>query len=505
LTTDRSATLAAGTVPDAAPEPLAALTVARLFWLALALAAVAAAHAASEARDLNADGSLYLLSAVSGDGFAFFEWARRTVQFLQQSFAYLGQVVGITDLLTLGRLLTVGMQFWPLILTAMCWFLLPVGEKGWILGPLVNIAVVIPMTSFMGIGEGIIASCLMWLLFFLVEFDAERWPRPLAAGALAVACFHSHEACAPFMLGVAWLAARHSARAAGARRAAFAGLALLALGAAADLVSLTLHRPGADGFAALGRGVNFFYGLGIGWLITVYPRVQGVHLPALAAVAVVLCLALTGLPRYWPEALRARALRRASQGTLLLFALIAVLFIVAPERVSICPSFMAARGWPVIDTTVMAAGIHLLRRRGWTPQRLAPPQVRAVLLGIIPMQLAIQTGVTLAWADYRDDLARLVASRQGPIPWEEAAAALDPRREPFRGAFVWAWSIQPLSVVLAPRGQVQAIVEPRPNVEYRPYRPDDPDTLPRCVPGLDWSRYLAAIGKSASPRPDCAR
>jgi hypothetical protein len=485
---------------------IADLTIPRLFWLALALAAVAAVHASSEARDLNADGSLYLLSAVSRGGFAFIEWARRSVQFLQQSFAYLGQVAGVTDLVTLGRLLTLGMQIWPLILTAACWFLLPPAEKGWILGPLLNIAVVIPTTSFMGIGEGIIASCLMWPLFFLAEFEPQRWPRLLAAAALTGVCFYSHEACWPFLVGIAYLAARQGLKASGARRAGLTLVAVLAVGAAANLVYLIFHRPGADGLAALKRTAHFMEGLLAGYLGAIDPRAKGIHLPTLAVIAVLICLVLVHFPARWDAERRARALRLASRASLAFFALIALLFVAIPGWIIVCPSFMAARGWPIVDTTLMAAAIHLLRRDCWTPDRLAPPPIKAVLLGIIPMQFVIQTVLTTQWASYRSDLSALVASRDGPIDWQSAAAVLDPRHDMFRGAFVWAWSIEPLSIVLAPGGHVQSLVRPRPTVEYEPYRPDDPATLPRCVPGLDWSRYLAALPiPGASSKPNCAR
>jgi hypothetical protein len=388
---------------------------------------------------------------------------------------------------------------------------LPQAEKGWILGPLLNIAVIIPITSFMGIGEGIIASCLMWLLFFLIEFEPERWHRLLAAAVLTGICSYAHEACWPFLLGIAYLAARQGLRTSGRRasgphRIALFVIAMLAVGAAANLVYLVFHRPGADGLAGLGRGINFVGGLLFGYLVRVDPRGKGISLPALEAIAVIICLGLVHFPARWDAARRARVLHRACWAALVLFALTALLFVAFPEWAAVPPCYMSARGWPIVDTTLMAAAIHLLRRRGWTPERLTPPPVMAVLLAIIPTHFIIQTVLTTQWAAYRNDLAALVASRDGPIDWQTAADTLDPRRETFRGAFVWAWSIEPLSIVLAPGGRVQALVRPRPDIEFEPYRPDNPATLPRCVPGLDWSRYLAALPTSgASPKSDCAK
>src|SRR5262249_16300860 len=117
---------------------LAAPSIPALFALALLSGAVSAAYATLEARDLNADGSLYLIRALSYGGIAFIEPARKTVQLFQQSFSYAGYLLGLTDLTAYGKLLTLGMQGWPVLLTGIAWFVLPREHKLWILGPLLN-------------------------------------------------------------------------------------------------------------------------------------------------------------------------------------------------------------------------------------------------------------------------------------------------------------------------------------------------------------------------------
>src|ERR1700722_6963974 len=74
---------------------------------------------------------------------------------------------------TLGRsggVFSLGASGWPVLLTVLCWFVLPRDGKSWIAGPLLNLVFAVPATNFIGIGEGIIASCLLWLAFLLVEF-----------------------------------------------------------------------------------------------------------------------------------------------------------------------------------------------------------------------------------------------------------------------------------------------------------------------------------------------
>jgi hypothetical protein len=125
--------------------------------------------------------------------------------------------------------------------------------------------------------------------------------------------------------------------------------------------------------------------------------------------------------------------------------------------------------------------------------------VRVVLAGVIAMHFLVQTALSVQWAAFQRDVAALVASRTGPIAWPEARAVLDPRHEHLRGAFAWSWNIQALSIVLAPAGRVQAAVDAPLGVRWRPYRLEDPTTLPLSARGLEWSAYLESIARGNAP------
>jgi hypothetical protein len=460
---------------------------------------VAAVHAAAVARDLDADGPLYLLVAAAHHGLALFEPARTTVHLLQQSLSCLAFRSGVTDLPTLARLFTLGVQGWPVLLTGACWFLLPRRDRGWILGPLLNLAVVIPTVSFAGIHEAIIASCVLWLVFFALEFDAGGWLGPIAGVALAAAAFDLYEATFPFMLGLALLAWQRARQAEGMRRVLLALVVPLALVAASHALLWTV-RPRDP----VNRG-DLLHGLLGGFLVTGEAGTRELHLPALVALATAACLVSA-----WAAAGRGgergtRIVRAACGASLLLCALVAALFVAIPERVTTIEAFSASRGLPIVATTAMAAAVHLLRSAGWTPERLAPAPLRVLLAGVIAMQLVVQTSLSVEWAAYRTDLATLVATRRGPIAWPDAAAALNPGHEALRGSLVGSWDIQALSIALAPRGRVQAVVDARPGVRWKPYRLDDPARLPLAVRGLDWSSYLESIGRGERSAPAPSR
>jgi len=135
------------------------------------------------------------------------EPARLSVQFLQQLPVVLAARDGIQDLWTLARLFTLGMDGWPLALTALCWSVLAGREKIWILGPLINLVFAIPAAEFIGISEGTIASCLLWLAVLLVRFRLAQPFGSLAALAATVGCAVAHEAMLPGLLLISWLAA----------------------------------------------------------------------------------------------------------------------------------------------------------------------------------------------------------------------------------------------------------------------------------------------------------
>ncbi len=463
--------------------------VSRIFALALVLGAAAALHATAVSRDLNSDGPLYLLAAVSRNGLALFEPARRTVQLLQQSFSWLGFRAGVTDLVTMGRLLTLGMQGWPIVLTGLCWFLLPRAQKGWILGPLLNVAAVIPTVSPRGIHEVIIASCLMWVLFLLLEFGPSGWLRPAAAALLTAACFDLNETAFPFMTGIALLAGRRALESRGLRRAFLLLIVPLALAAAGHAVAWTVHPRDP-----LNRG-DFLRGALGGFLVTIRPQSRGLNLLVIAGVALGICLLLPHLPRRWRAEHRGRVLDAAVRVSFVFFAIVAVSFVAVPGWVTLWDAYSSCRWLPPVATTIMALATHWLRRARWDPELLAPAAVRAALVGILAMHLVVQTSLSSRWSAYQRDLAALVAGRRGPVDWATAARILNPRHDFLRGELVWGYAIQPLSIALAPGGRVQAAVDARPGVPWKPYRLEDRSTLPLRARGLDWSPYLEAIGR----------
>jgi len=452
--------------------------LSRIFWIAIALAGLTACHAVLAARDLVYDGSNYLLAIASNGQFKWVEPARLTVEFLQQCLAIMGVRLGVHDLWTLGVLFSSGMSGWPVLLTALCWFVLPRTEKAWIAGPLLNLVLTIPVTNLIGIGEGVIASCLMWLVFLLVMFRTNHLPGAAAALAMTVACAFAQESEVLFLGVLAALAVHRAGRTKGFEQAANLFIAIVAAAGAIRLGWwIVFPRSAIERSDFLAGLLGGFLGNG-----------RSPNIPAFVSLVAVAAMFAAGA-RGLRESRRLKA--ALPLAAILIFLLATILFATMADRIVAPHLSFDARGLPQAFSTLLIVSFILLRRRNVTPLRFASPTVLTILLAAAVTQAAAQTVMTARWSAYVQDLRALVKTHHGAVPFAEAMRVIDPEAGRFRRELLQSWSVEPLSILLAPQGRVQAVVEPQPGRPWVPYRLDDPRTLPRA-PELDWSEFSPA-------------
>jgi hypothetical protein len=457
--------------------------LARLYWTALALAVITGVYSILSARGLVYDGCYYLLGVAGHRTFQLIEPARTTVQILQQCLAVAGARLGIHDLWTLGVLFSAGASGWPLILTALCWFVLPRGNKSWIAGPLLNLVLAIPATSFIGIGEGIIASCLLWLAFLLIEFRMDKPAGALACVCATAACAFSQESAILCLLVIAAAAGFRISDTKGFCRLAALATTLLAAAAAANMLRWILFPR-----STIERG-DFFVSMLGGFVGS--PAAPNIPVLASLVAAAAVVAVLRG---------RKTVARTCAAVAIAIIAGLLVLLLADPDNMLAPSRYFAARGLPVALTTVLAAFFLLLKRRRQTPARFATSPVLAIILALAATQAAAQGMMTYQWNSYLQALRRMVAVQDGVISHAQAMARLDPRGTRFRRQLLEHWSVEPLSIQLAPRGQVQALVEPAPKARWVPYDPHNPSTLPQAQ-GLDWSQFVPRSGHVSSGCP----
>ena len=402
--------------------------------------------------------------------FHFIEPARLSVQMLQQLPAVVATRFGIQDLWTLGRLFSLGMSGWPVVITTLCWFALPQKEKIWIVGPLANLVLIIPAANFIGIAEGIIASCLLWLALFLATFRLNHFVTALAALIVGLACSVSHESSVLCLALIAWSAAEQSKRARGLPRvAAVAIVTVTVLGALYMVRWITAPR------SAIERG-DFLISLFGGFL-------GSLRVPNLQAIASVIAALFIGV---------AFATRRyAAFATVIGSAAVvacAIVFAFAPDAFASPGRYFAARGLPVVVTTALAVVFILFRRRGMTVAPILSQPCITVFSALVLAQALMQAVTTNLWRDYVRDLRALVATHHGALPHAEAMASLGGYRSRFRRELLQTWSVQPLSILVAPGGRVTAVVQPAETEPWVPFRLHEPKTFPH-MPQLDWSGF----------------
>jgi hypothetical protein len=467
---------AEGSIGDEAIDPRALNErIAAIFWAAIILSGASAAYAISCARDLVYDGALYFLGWAAGGHLRLFIPVRESVQALQQCFEIAGERAGINNLPVLARLFSLGVSGWPVLLTVLCWFVLPRDRKAWIIGPLFNLVAVIPATSFFGIGEAIIASCLLWLLFLIFMFRMREAWGMIAAILLTVACGFTHEAAFVFLAGLSLLALARMPQRKGWQRAALLGVGLFSAAESLHLFLWVVYPR--DSF----ERTNFLVSLFGGFLGTL----DAPNLPALASLAAMTAIASMAcygnrahLPR-WP------IVRVAA----VLFLTILALFVhceavIAPSR------YFEARGLPIVFTTVAALGLFLLERRGVEPARFFSLEICTLAAMLVLTQTTFQIVMTGRWQTFTSELRSVLSRQSGVISFTESSRMLNPGGQRFRRELLKSWSIEPLSIVLAPGGHVRAMLAPAADARWVPYRLDDPGTLPH-VPELDWTGFSA--------------
>jgi hypothetical protein len=448
------------------PDAFAFATIRSVFLLAMVLSTATMLYSVSEMRGMFADGSNYIMHVLSSEDFYLLEPARKLVQLLQQSLLVLGIRSGVTDLPTLARLFTLGALGWPIILTGICWLILPREEKGWIIGPLINLVALCPMTSLAAIGEGMIASCLLWITFFLVLFRTHSiWGAILTISLVALGAA-THESAAVFFVGIAAIAIIRMRHSSAVERLTQFAIAVAAVWSACYLVSVILHpREPAN------RG-DFLNGI----FEFAFVKQNGrINLPAVSTI-----IAFASI--FWITCTQGKG--RATQTFVLAaaiscFTLAAALFLLWPEWTVTPAAQFSGRGLPVLGTTMLSFALWAGWRSGMKPEWLLSKPALLVLCGLLLTQSVAQIMMTRQWTDTLGIVTQIVERREGRVPWQTALDTAAPRNPALWEEMTWYSEILALSLLLAPNGRVHALIDAPTSEGWKPFRLDAPASLPK--------------------------
>ncbi len=461
----------------ALPNTFSILTIRNVFLCAIILSTATMLYSVSEMRGMFADGANYTVHILASEDFYLLEPARKLVQLLQQSFLILGIRSGVTDLPTLERLFTLGALGWPILLTYSCWLILPPQEKGWMIGPLINLVALIPMTSLAAIGEGMIASCLLWMIFFLVLFrDHSVWGAILAISLTALGAV-THESAAIFFVGIAAIALTRMRRSSAVERLKQFAISAAAIWSACYLVSVILHPRDPV-------NVGDFL---IGVFAIAFVELQGVNLTAVATI--VACVSLFWIVRAQNKG---ELIQPIVLSSVSFFVLVAALLLFIPEWTVTPVAQFSGRGLPVLGTTVLSFGLWAGWRNGVKPELLLSKPALVVLSGLLLTQSVAQIMMTRQWANTLGAVTRIIERREGRVPWQTALEIAAPRNPLIWVEMTWYSEIQALSLLLAHQGRVHTLIDSPPSERWKPLQLDAPESLPKSR-FWDVSPYVTAV------------
>jgi len=461
----------------ALPSASSFATIRNLFLLSIILSTATMLYSVAEMRGMFADGSNYIVHILASEDFFLLEPARKLVQLLQQSLLILGIRAGVTDLPTLARLFTLGALGWPIILTASCWLILPRGEKAWIVGPLINLVALLPMTSLAAIGEGMIASCLLWVIFFSVLFRTHTiWGAIFTISLTALGAV-THESAAVFFVGIAAIAILRMRDISVVERLKQFAIAAAAIWSACYLISVILHPRDP---ANLGEFL-------IGIFALAFVELHGVNLTAVATMVSFVSI-------LW--IMRAQSKGDKTQPILLtsmsFFVLATALFLFVPKWTVTPVAQFNGRGLPVLGTTVLSFGLWAGWRSGMKPEFLLSKAALLVLCGLLLTQSAAQIMMTRQWANTVGTVTRIIERREGRVPWQTALEAVAPHNPILWKEMTWYSEIEALSLLLAPRGRVHIVIDAPISERWKPFRLDTPESLPKSR-FWDTAPYATAV------------
>jgi hypothetical protein len=454
-------------------------TIQNVFLLAIIFSTATMLYSVSEMRGMFADGSNYIVHVLASEDFYLLEPARKLVQLLQQSLLILGIRVGVTDLPTLARLFTLGALGWPIILTGSCWFILPREEKGWIIGPLINLVALFPMTSLAAIGEGMIASCLLWIIFFLLLFRTHSiWGAILTVSLTALGAV-THESAAVFFVVIAAIAIMRMRDSSAAARLTQLAISVAAVWSACYLISVILHPREPANRADF---LNSIFALA-------FVKQNG-RIDLTAVSTIIACASIFWIT--WAQHKGKESQPIVLTATISCFVLAAALFLFWPEWTVTPANQFSGRGLPVLGTTMLSFGLWAAWRSGMKPERLLSKPALLVLCGLLLTQSVAQIMMTRQWANTLGIVTRIIERREGRVPWRTALETAAPRNPILWEEMTWYSEIQALSLLLAPGGRVHALIDAPTSETWKPFQLDTPASLPKSK-FWDAASYATAV------------
>jgi hypothetical protein len=432
---------------------------------------------------LFADGAFYLYSILTTEAPLGPDFGRHFAHVVTQWPAVVGIQMGLADVDRLSYLLGVGLYLPALVGIACCAWIVRRNVE-WVLFPLLAAAAVTSNSSFFVVSESHLLVALFWPLLFLLVFDrCWSWRAFAAAAVLALPTLRCYESMIFFgpvlAVTVGWrsMTARNRLESVG-----FAVLASYFVAGTAIAAGGVLHPQLPENYSQFRNSLVFFrdhlghwHWLGL------------TSMPAAAAVSLSLA---TGLKhRGWLALMLVMI-----GGAAVIAALVPVYhpMSVAPllhYRARILNAYVP----PLLALVLF---VTLRRRPPGETWRFAFSLVAVLTIA----QLTWHVLAVREWRNYRRLFRYEVANNRGLVPFDRSRLSNTSVHGHPIAAMNWDWTMPTVSIFLAPRGEVRALIDNPPKGYWQPFSPSEREQLPNLARyGINFDQYVAAIGPPRSP------
>ena len=442
------------------------------------------------ARGMFQDGVYYLYRIAERNWFYLVDPARTTVQTLRQAPVVLLTQFSELSLFGRGQAFTFTMLILPATLCAVCWWIAPTNRKGWIVFPILHLIVGVSATSFNAVGETGIAASYWWCLIFLLLFRTCYPVSQLLFLVLCVLAFRLHEGAFPLMLLLLFACAIRLVRTKDWQNRGFLALSILLIAGTIfdELLWVINPRVPASRAMVLHGLTNFEYIFHSGHL----------NLPLVTGAIALLCLAGISLIQWLCPTSTARAYTLRLVAAFCVFSTIATAMSLFVETTFSPGAQVLARYHPVFVS--FGLGLVMLAFQYWNiPERIWLRPAALLVISVLGVtQAAADIAATVRWRAYVADLQSRLTTTSGLIRWEDTLVTGDLKQDINWRLMSMEWVIPLVCIVFSKDGLVTSMVDPRPEMTFRPVDPNRPDRFP-VLRGIDFSPYRAAVIGNREP------
>ncbi|MFT8657493.1 MAG: hypothetical protein ABF785_12445 [Acetobacter papayae] len=424
-------------------------------------------------RGLYADGAFFVTHIAAKQGLCITQPARSFSQLLTQWPVVVGMWLGKRSLYDIALGFSLSTNIMPGLFILVACFVLPSKERALAVFPVFIYFATILASQFASVTEGLVATAYFWLLLTLVAYGSFSLSHKIIVSGLALGCLRMQEGMI-FLGPLLFLACllRWKRETCLSCKVTLYFVALCGLASTVVAVGYAFYPVDAgERSSFLGSFLAFKWVYNRGWL----SGYGGVNLCAILGVmAVISIIIMTVRPLYrWT----------------VFYVFLAASFVAAvssfvfPALVMPLTQF-DARHNPTLFT-VPAGILYLMMNDNIRLRKAMTARPVVGLVCALGVSVSIwHIAATREWVEFSADIAEVLETHQGLIPWESVLKTGDERQQRLLWSMSFPWTNPDFSLEILRRQSIDSIiVAPKNYYGWKPYDEMSTKTMP-AIPGV---------------------